>query len=114
MKDKAIEFLSKLQTDDLEFIHDRVIGIMLEFGHYVAEEQKKQCLKEIIIECDDLKLEHFDKKSYKNGFLDPIEKEGIYYQIVDCLKKPLKDGTIAFGYRIDEESFNLIENVCEQ
>jgi hypothetical protein len=47
MEDKAIEFLMSYipnSTDDK--IIDECVKAMLEFGHYVAEEQKKQCAEE--------------------------------------------------------------------
>lgn len=55
MKDKAIELFDKIAEvldKDFEYIGDithvksYIVKLMLEFGHYVAEEQKKQCLKE--------------------------------------------------------------------
>jgi hypothetical protein len=98
MKDKAIEFLSKLQTDDLEFIHDRVIGIMLEFGHYVAEEQKKQCLKEALVEC-----------RWKNGKQD---ERG--YPLYHSETESSFEDENHLEYSLDDLSILNSKNVCEQ
>lgn len=56
MKNKAIEIRDKMFKSEpnytpLEAIQEDIIQVMLEFGHYVAEEQKKQCIKEAKIEC---------------------------------------------------------------
>jgi hypothetical protein len=96
MKDKANEFLSKLQTDDLEFIHDRVIDIMLEFGHYVAEEQKKQCLEEALV----VGISTYDEKDIR--IFDPN-----YRMREECT------GDEEY-VRIDINSILNSKNVCEQ
>jgi len=51
MKDKAIEIRDKMFKSEpnytpIEAIQEDIIQVMLEFGHYVAEEQKKQCASE--------------------------------------------------------------------
>jgi hypothetical protein len=64
MKDKAIEFLMSYIPDSTnDKTINECIEAMLEFGHYVAEEQKKQCLKEALICYQELeKLDEFENE----------------------------------------------------
>jgi hypothetical protein len=74
MEDKAIEFLMSYipnSTDDK--IIDECVKAMLEFGHYVAEEQKKQCANKA-------RVHYWQSMDYKKGKIDKdvtVDKDSI-------------------------------------
>lgn len=47
MKDKANELLEKCEIFKGYCIDAEVINAVLKFGHYVVEEQKKQCVDDV-------------------------------------------------------------------
>ncbi len=96
MKDKAIELLEKCEIFKGYFIDTEVINTVLKFGHYVAEEQKKQCLEEALV----VGISTYDEKDIR--IFDPN-----YRMREECT------GDEEY-VRIDINSILNSKNVCEQ